>query len=234
MPADPDFTAVPDMLPVWESAARLQELVPDAVLVGGSAVTLYTAHRVSLDHDHVVADLATRFDLILEALERERDWVTNRVTPGKIILGELGGIETGIRQLIRQRPLEFQQVSLPNGAMLRVPTAAETLRIKAFLIVKRNQVRDFLDVAALADRYGEGPSAFELVQLDQYYAEPAGPSDAVASQLISQLGDPQPKDRSLTLRLDAYRDLAPRWRDWTTVVEVCREVAARMISQDWE
>jgi hypothetical protein len=125
-------------------------------------------------------------------------------------------------------------VSLPNGAMLRVPTAAETLRIKAFLIVKRNQVRDFLDVAALADRYGEGPSAFELAQLDQYYAEPSGPSDAVASQLIRQLGDPQPKDRSLTLRLDAYRELATRWRDWSRVVQVCREVAARMISQDWE
>jgi hypothetical protein len=90
------------------------------------------------------------------------------------------------------------------------------------------------DAAALAERSGEGPSAFELAQLDQYCAEPAGPSDAVASQLIRQLGDPQPKDRSLTTRLGAYRQLAPRWPDWATVVQVCREPAARMISQDWE
>jgi hypothetical protein len=91
-----------------------------------------------------------------------------------------------------------------------------------------------VDVAALVDRYGEGPSAFELSQIDQYYADPERSSDAVASQLVRQLGDPQPKDRSLTDRLDIYRQLSPRWRDWTAVVEVCSGVAARMISEDWD
>jgi hypothetical protein len=43
-----------------EKAARLQELVPGAVLVGGSAAALHAHHRESLDHDHVVADLAER------------------------------------------------------------------------------------------------------------------------------------------------------------------------------
>ena len=38
---------------VLRSASRLQEAVPDAVLVGGSAAALYAAHRESLDHDHV-------------------------------------------------------------------------------------------------------------------------------------------------------------------------------------
>jgi hypothetical protein len=234
MPFEPDALALPEMLPVWESAARLQQLVPDAVLVGGSAATLYAAHRVSVDHDHVPVDLASRFDMVLDALEREQDWVTNRVTPGKIILGQLGGIDASIRQLIRRLPLEVQDVTLPNGATLRVPTAAETLRIKAFLIVKRNQVRDFVDVAALMDRYGEGPSAFELSQIDQYYADPESSSDAVASQLVRQLGNPQPKDRSLIDRLDIYRQLSPRWRGWRAVVEVCSGVAARMISEDWD
>jgi Nucleotidyl transferase AbiEii toxin, Type IV TA system len=234
MRVEPDASALPEMLPVWDSAARLQQLVPDAVLVGGSAATLYAAHRVSVDHDRVLGDLASRFDMVLGALQREQDWVTNRVTPGKIILGQLGGIEVGIRQLIRRLPLEVQEVTLPNGATLRVPTAAETLHIKAFLIVKRNQVRDFVDVAALVDRYGEGPSAFELAHIDQYYADPERSSDAVASQLVRQLGDPQPKDRSLTNRLDIYRQLSPRWRDWTAVVEVCSGVAARMISEDWD
>jgi hypothetical protein len=45
-------------------------------------------------------------------------WVTNRVTPGRIILGELGDIESGVRQLIRNRPLEVTEVELPSGQML--------------------------------------------------------------------------------------------------------------------
>lgn len=98
---------------VLESAARLQKLVPDAVLVGGSAAALYAGHR-SYDHDHVVADLAERFDTVLEAVESQDGWVTNRVTPGKIIPGELGGIETGIRQLIRRTPLDLASRALSD------------------------------------------------------------------------------------------------------------------------
>jgi len=88
-----------------ESAFRLQDLVPKAVLVGGSAVALFAALRASHDHehdhdhDHVVADLRDRFEVLLDAVEREGPWLTNRVRPGKLILGRLGDIETGLRQL---------------------------------------------------------------------------------------------------------------------------------------
>ena len=76
-------------------------MVPDAVLVGGSAAALYAGHRDSYDHDRVLADLRERFDVVLEALESEGEWVTNRVVPGKVILGQLGDIEAGVRQMIR-------------------------------------------------------------------------------------------------------------------------------------
>ena len=89
---------------VLESAARLQELVPGAVLVGGSAAAYHVRHRISLGHDHVLADLAARYDTVLETLEALDDWSTARLAGGTLILGELGGIETGIRQMIRQRP----------------------------------------------------------------------------------------------------------------------------------
>lgn len=95
-----------ELVRVLESAARLQEVLPDAVLVGGSAAALWANHRSSFDHDHVLEDLSTRFDAVLEAIEATDGWVTNRVTPGKIILGDLGDIESGVRQLIRNRPLE--------------------------------------------------------------------------------------------------------------------------------
>ena len=111
-----------ELAAVLESAAaRLQELVPDAVLVGGSAAALYAGHRDSFDHDHVLVDLRDRFDAVLEALESEGEWVTNRVRPGKLILGRLGDIEAGVRQLIRARPLEAVEVSLPSGRTLRAP-----------------------------------------------------------------------------------------------------------------
>src|ERR1700735_5456142 len=79
----------PELLRVLESAASLQQIVPDAVLVGGSAAALWANHRTSFDHDHVLQDLAARFDTVLEAIEATDGWVTNRVAAGKVILGEL-------------------------------------------------------------------------------------------------------------------------------------------------
>ena len=38
---------------VLEQASRLQKLVPDAVLVGGSPMFVYVGRRYSLDHDHI-------------------------------------------------------------------------------------------------------------------------------------------------------------------------------------
>jgi hypothetical protein len=225
-------SASDELRAVLESAARLQELVPDAVLVGGSAAALYAAHRDSYDHDHVVSDLRDRFDVILEALESEGDWVTNRVRPGKIILGRLGDIEAGVRQMIRARPLETAEVTLASGRTLHVPTAEETLRIKGFLIVRRNQTRDYLDVAALADRYGIEPAAQVLARIDDYYPDQHGGGRGVAAQVARQLGDPQPADASTTRQLSSYRNLAPRWQDWRQVRETCRDLAASMLEAE--
>ena len=221
--------ASPELLAVLESASRLQQMVPDAVLVGGSAAALYAGHRDSYDHDHVLTDLRDRFDVVLDALESEGEWVTNRVVPGKIILGRLGDIEAGVRQMIRTRPLETVRVTLPSGRALTVPTAEETLRIKGFLIVRRNQTRDYLDVAALADRYGILKAAEVLAGIDDYYADQHGGGRGVAAQLVRQLADPRPKDSSVTRQLDAYRNLASRWTDWGEVRSVCRQLAAEML-----
>jgi ribosomal protein S18 acetylase RimI-like enzyme len=224
--------ASPELLAVLESAARVQQTVPDAVLVGGSAAALYAGHRDSYDHDHVLADLRDRFDVVLEALESEGEWVTNRVVPGKVILGQLGDIEAGVRQMIRTRPLETTQVRLPSGRMLTVPTAEETLRVKGFLIVRRNQTRDYLDVAALADGYGLHDAAGVLARIDDYYTDQHGRGRGVAAQLVRQLADPRPRDSSVTRQLDAYRNLASRWTDWGEVRSVCAQLAAEMLEAE--
>ena len=217
----------PELVRVLESAAMLQQVVPDAVLVGGSAAAMYAGHRRSSDHDHVLADLRERFDSVLEAIENEDGWVTNRVTPGKVILGD---IEAGVRQMIRRTPLEVAEVVLPSGRILRAPTPDETLRVKGFLIVRRNQTRDFLDVVALADRYGVEHSGRVLAAIDTYYADQRGAGDGIASQLARQLADPRPKDTSTTSELTHYKGLTEHWQRWSTVVDASRTLAQAMVN----
>lgn len=212
---------------VLEKAARLQEVVPNAVLVGGTAAALHAHHRESVDNDHVVSDLEARFDAILENLEALGDWSLIRAQPGKIILGELGGIPTGVRQLLRRRPLETVAVDV-GGRRLVVPTVEELLRIKGWLALTRNQTRDYLDVAAVADRIGIERAAAVLQAIDDYYADLNRRPEAVATQLVRQLADPRPRDEAVTRELSAYKELAPRWQDWTAVTSVLATLAEGM------
>ena len=218
---DPEFVAL------LESAAHLQRFVPGA---GGAAAIFYADHRESRDHDHVVADLADRFEMVLEAIEEDEGWATNRVSPGKVILGNLDGIEAGVRQMIRKRPLEVVEIELPSGGSVTVPTLEETLCIKAFLAVRRNQTRDYLDLAALADRLGLDRAADVLDRIDDYYADQLDSDDGVASQLVRQLAEPRPADPSVIDQLSSYRRLRKRWGDWGAVTEVLGDVAARMVN----
>lgn len=207
----------------------MQAIVPGAVLVGGSAAALYAHHRESQDHDHVLADLDERFDTILENLEALGDWSLRRAQPGKIILGELGGIETGLRQLLRSRPLETAEIEV-RGKRLVVPAAAEILRIKAWLLVTRNQTRDYLDVAALADRIGLEKAAAVLRGIDDYYDDVNSLPEAVATQLVRQLADPRPRDAEVTAQLSTYKGLEPRWHDWSAVTAVLADLAQRIVN----
>lgn len=218
----------PSLEDVLEKAAQLQQAAPGAVLVGGTAAALYAHHRESIDNDHVVADLAERFDSILENLEALGDWSTSRVRPGKIILGELGGIETGLRQLLRSRPLESTEIEV-GGSKLVVPTVAEVLRIKAWLALTRNQTRDYLDIAALADRIGVEEAAAALRGIDDYYADINSRPEAVATQLVRQLADPRPRDAEVTAQLSSYKALDKRWQDWSTVTAVLGDLAEMLL-----
>ena len=213
---------------VFAAAARLQELVPDAVLVGGTAAVHHAGHRVSLDHDHVVADLRGRFDDVLAALEETSGWVTARMRRPVLILGKLDGVETGVRNLIRRTPLEVELVVVGNRR-LRVPTLAEITRIKAWLCLIRNATRDYLDFVALADRLGAGEAAAVVGGMDRYYADQLGAGGRrVAAQVARQLAEPRPDDLG-EIDLLSYRGLDRRWRDWQAVIDGCRRVAVRVL-----
>jgi hypothetical protein len=135
---------------------------------------------------------------------------------------------TGVRQLLRSRPLESTEIEV-RGKRLVVPTAAEILRIKAWLALSRNQTRDYLDVAALADRIGLDEAADVLRGIDDYYADVNRRPEAVAAQVVRQLADPRPRDAEVTAQLASYKALEERWHEWSTVKAVLADLAERML-----
>ncbi len=212
-------------LPEWEmllsSAAHLQRIVPDAVLVGGTAAAFFAHHRVSVDHDHTLTNLREKFDAVLASLESVAGWKTARVRRPILILGSLDGIETGVRQLIRDEPLETEQIEVA-GEKLTVPTRAEMLRIKAVLIVKRNATRDYLDFVALSELIGREATRVALGCFDRLYPQSNGQS--ARQQLQVQLANPLPYDLDDT-DLREYKKLKAEYQDWSVVAEKCRAIA---------
>lgn len=224
MPAKP----LPDWERILSAAARLQTILPEAVLVGGTATAAHVHHRISYDADHTVIDLRERFDAILEELESVAGWETARIRRPVLILGSLDGIETGIRQLIRSAPLQTQRLSIGNGQDIVVPTQAEMLRIKAILILRRNATRDYLDFAALSKALEDGKTYEALASFDALYPQENGAS--ARQQLLVQLANPMPYDLDDT-DLSEYRQLVPEWQDWNRVKDFCAELATKLLRQ---
>lgn len=215
----------------WEDllsvASYLQRLLPSATLVGGTATALHCHHRISFDTDHVIPDLRENFDQVLADLETVSGWETARYKRPVLILGSLDGIETGIRQLIRSRPLETEIVTTPVGN-ITVPTVAEMLRIKSFLILRRNATRDYLDTVALVDVLGSEDTWLALRSFDEYYPQPNGQS--MLQQLLRQLAQPLPFDLDET-NLVNYKQLIPAWQNWQNVETACHDLT-RLLARE--
>jgi hypothetical protein len=210
-----------DQLPDWErllaAERHLQYLVPGAVLVGGTAAALHASHRVSMDADHVLQDLRERFDDVLATLEAVAGWQTERVQRPVLILGQLDGILTGLRQLRRTRPLETEEI-----AGLRVPTLAEMARIKAWLLITRHTVRDYLDTIVLFERLGKAGVAAALRPFDAIYRQASHTSSL--AEVAERVAAASPADLA-EIDLKRYRALRPPWDDWQYVVARGRDWA---------
>lgn len=197
-------------LPDWErllaAERHLQLVLPGTVLVGGTAAALHVGHRRSLDGDHVLADLRHRFDEVLTTLEAAAGWLTERTVRPVLILGQLEGVPTGIRQLRRTRPLEVEEI---DG--LRVPTLAEMARIKAWLLAVRYTVRDYLDTVVLLERLDAGVVA-AFREFDALYAQDNGWSPL--AEVVERLSAAAPAD-SAVVDLGTYKGLVAPYNDWT-------------------
>jgi hypothetical protein len=208
---------------VWDdvlaSLCRLQRVLPDAVLVGGTASALYAGHLHSCDHDHVIPDLRERFDTVLSELESVAGWETARIRRPVLILGSLDGVETGVRQLRRSAPLETAVMRVGEQDVV-LPTLPEILRIKAFLCLDRNATRDYLDLAELASHLGIDAAVDALWRMDELYPQKNGDIWAVRTQLTMQLAAPPPYDLE-KVDLAEYKGVKPPFDRWEHVVSVC-------------
>lgn len=219
-------------IPNWETllahAATLQTKIPGAVLVGGTAAAVHARHRLSMDHDHVIQDLAKDYDKAIGALESIVGWHTNRRVKGKLVLGEIDNIEAGLRNQRRAAPLETMDVKTPDGGTLRIPTVEEMLRIKTFLVVDRNATRDYLDVAALSHVLGIKKSAAALERMNELYSDFAGEGGDMLTSVIVSLTTPTPYDLT-QVDLAEYKGIIAPWNDWHAVEEQCSGVAAALL-----
>jgi hypothetical protein len=199
----------------------LQSILPEAVLVGGTAAALHAGHRISLDGDHVVQDLKDRFEEVMGRLDSTPGWRTERVQRPVLILGSLDGFLTGVRQQRRSRSLEVEVV---EG--LHVPTLREMARIKAWLLVTRDATRDLLDVVALLDKLGEAGVRDGFSNFDAIYERgPEGGQPLV--EVIDNLGAARPADK-LSLDLKSYKGARAPWNDWSHLEARSRFWAGRL------
>lgn len=215
----------------WEAVlaagVAAQRLVPGCIAVGGSAAALYAHHRVSMDTDHLLTDLRSRFDDVRESLERDEEWKTARVQAPVVILGSLGGIQVGFRQARHRGEIATQTVQTATGALV-VPTLDEMIGMKGYMAYARNATRDYLDLAALAELAGDEATVAALLKSDDRYGHLQ--QSSVALSIARQLAAPAPYDLG-EVDLSHYKGLIAAWQDWAKVVRVCRRTGELLLKQ---
>lgn len=169
------------------------------------------------------AVVAEQFEAVRDALAAWAGWRTRRVCPPVAVLGDRHGVQLGVRQQRRKAPIETTQV-----AGVCVPTAEETLRIKAWMVADRGATRDYVDVAALADLLGAERAAAALVPLSHLYA-PVGTE--TAAMRFAQAAMRAPVDAA-EVDLRDYRGLRPPYDDMEYVRGRVRDTALRVLERE--
>lgn len=215
----------------WEkllkAAANFQGLFPGSIMIGGSAAAIHLKHRYSFDADHILTDLKENYEEVLDFLEGRDDWETARIHPPKLILGRFQGVETGIRQLRRDLPLETETLEI-QGKKITLPTIPEMIRTKAWMIISRNAVRDHIDFVALSKHMGMETTANVFKDFNSYYSDLIrGQKASPIVQLVKQLAEPKPGDLDET-DLSQYKGIQPPYDSWDNIVQICQQMSAEL------
>ena len=126
----------------------------------------------------------------------------------------------------RNSPMETTNVQLPTGDRLQIPTGAETLRLKSYLIMCRNSTKDFAEFADLVESMETQTAAVVLAGMDRYYCGEQSRKQWVATQLVRRLADPHPSDE-----FDIPMSGPEAEADWAKVRKRCLSVAVAMLEE---
>ncbi len=86
-----------------------------------------------------------------------------------------------------------------------IPTGAETLRLKGYLIMARNSAKDYADFAGMATSMDTETAASVLAGMDRYYCGQHPRSQWVATQLIRRLATRARGRPGRRVRIGRYR-----------------------------
>jgi hypothetical protein len=205
-----------------ETARRVQGrlLFLPTVAVGGTAAALYARHRVSLDVDFVTPYLREKFEEVESALREIPGFSLTRLRRPVLILGRVGEDEIGIRQLRRREPLEVVE---REGLCL--PTLAEMIRVKSFVLSDRRAVRDYVDVCALVEIAGMDDAVQAMRPFARLYE---GLTIAGALTAFAEAAHDTPADVS-EVDLHQWRMLKQEYQDLDRVRAVCEQFALSVI-----
>jgi len=238
-----------DLRMVIRGAARLRDLAPDAICVadpmafsGCGALGRELAGRIKGSDDasshwvqRVGATAGIAVDRTLGRPYRTtRGTVARPIHPVTIwrsrLLVALDALETRpdiVDNLVeRLSPVETTNVQLPTGDRLQVPTCAETLRLKSYLIICRNSRLDYAEFAGLVEVMDTQVAAVVLAGMDRYYCSERSKRQWVATQLVRRLADPHPSD------IDDHRWAGPEAAaDWERIRQRCLSVAIAILEE---
>jgi heme transporter len=215
-----------DLRMVLKSAAKLKHLAPDAVCVA-DPLAFTGCGRMCAEFEpeparKLVARAITRGDRPVHPVTLWRRRLTVAIDALE---------NKAARQAYQRRsPVETTHVQLPTGDRLLIPTGAEALRLKSYLIMCRNSRRDYTEFADMVDAIEPETAATVLAGMDSYYCCPPAKrrpeQDWVTTQLVRHLADPDPADIAET----QLSEPAAR-ADWEDVRQRCLSVAVAMLEE---
>jgi RND superfamily putative drug exporter len=259
IPDDISAPAVPgaDLRIVLKSAARLKNLVPDAITVADPLAFIgcgrngelrgrvkggddAAAHRLAVagtaagTNGHSVARKVVGGLSHRNGAGRAAPRTARPVHPVTLWRGRLSvaldaletEAETEEPRFERRSPVETTHVQLPTGDRLQIPTGAETLRLKGYLIMSRNSSRDYAEFAELVDTMEAETAAVVLAGMDRYYCSQSPRRQWIATQLVRRLADPHPSD----LDDDRWPGSDSK-ADWEEIRQRCLSVAVAMLEE---
>jgi|GEM_PF-6388602 len=210
---------------ILDAVLAVQALLPAATMIGGSAVTVHTGHRLSGDADLVLRDLARDWRQVRGDLEDLAEWITDYPKIPTNLMGRYGETRVSVRKLNRIRDIELAEVEY-RGRTLRIAAPDELVRMKALAMLARNFTRDYVDLVALDMGLREvGRSAAAAIStFDDYYHEHKS-AGSLAREVLTALAEPRPREEDPQAALDELAALRDDLRDWEQIRLRCQQMA---------